>query len=84
MRDLIDALYTYAQENRIPDYLQTREYRRAAYGLEEGWESFRSTLTAGQTKELDSLLSQENAVGCFKDRAGFLAGVAIGLDLGRL
>lgn len=84
MRNLTNALYTYAQENRIPDYLQTGEYRRAAYRLEEGWETFRSTLTEGQNQELDALLSQGYAVECFEDKAGFLAGIAIGLDLGRL
>lgn len=71
MRDLIDALYTYAQENRIPDYLQTGEYRRVVYGLEEGLEAFRSTLTAEQSRELDTLLSQKTRLTSLRVRRDF-------------
>jgi len=81
---LIDTLYLYAQENRVPGHLQTSEYRRTVTGTEEGWEAFRSALTAEQGVKLDALLSREIAVNCLEDKAAFLAGISIGLDLGRL
>ena len=84
MQDLIDDLYAYAHQNRVTKYLQTPEYRRATDGLEEGWEDFRATLTDAQTQTLDVLLNQESDIEELEDEASFLAGISIGLDLGRL
>lgn len=84
MRSFIDALFLYAQENRISHYLQTLEYRHAIHGLEDGWDAFRSTLTAEQGAQLDALLSQESEAKHFEEEAVFSSGISIGLDLGRL
>ncbi len=84
MNTLIKALYLYAQENRVSRRLQTSEYRRAITGVEEGWEAFRSTLTGEQGQKLDDLLFREREINHLEDEAVLLAGVSIGLDLGRL
>ncbi len=84
MRTLVETLYNYAQEHRVVDRLQTREYRQVSSGLEADWEDFRSALTADQERRLESLLDRQFEVGILEDRASFLAGVSIGLELARL
>lgn len=84
MQDLIDDLYAYAHQNRVTKYLQTPEYRQVTHGLEENWEHFRSTLSEVQRQKLDALLVQESEIEKLEDEASFLAGISIGLDLGRL
>nr|WP_326126850.1 DUF6809 family protein [uncultured Oscillibacter sp.] len=84
MRSLIETLYFYAQENRVMDYLQIREYRQFSSGLEEEWDNFRTTLTAEQEQRLELLLTRQFEAGCLEDRASFLAGVSVGLELSRL
>lgn len=81
MNSLADVLYNYAQEHHVADRLQTREYRQVSCGLEEEWEDFRTTLTAEQEQRLESLLERQFAAGCLEDRASFLAGVSVGLEL---
>lgn len=83
MNSLADALYDYAQQYRVADHLQTREYRQFSSGLEEEWEDFRTTLTAEQERRLESLLARQFESGCLEDRASFLAGVSIGQELAR-
>lgn len=83
MNSLADVLYNYAQEHRVADRLQTREYRLLSSGLEEEWEDFRTTLTAEQERRLESLLERQFAAGCLEDRASFLAGISVGLELAR-
>lgn len=84
MQSLIETLYFYAQENRVMDYLQITEYRRLSSGLEEEWETFRTTLTAEQERRLELLLARQFEAGCLEDRAPFLAGVSVGRELARL
>jgi len=84
MESLIDALYVYAQENRVSRRLQTLEYRQAIACAEEGWNAFKATLTVEQGAKLDTLLSRESETGIIEDQALFLAGISIGLDLGKL
>ncbi len=84
MRTLVETLYNYAQEHRVVDRLQTREYRQVSSGLEADWEDFRSALTADQEQRLESLLDRQFEAGILEDRAAFLAGVSIGLELARL
>ncbi len=84
METLTDALYVYAHENRILGYLQTAEYRRAVGEIEKGWEAFRADLTVEQGSRLGVLLSRENEINLLEDQAAFLAGISIGLELGRL
>ena len=81
MRTLVETLYNYAQEHRVVDRLQTREYRQVSSGLEADWEDFRTTLTADQERRLESLLDRQFEAGILEDRAAFLAGVSIGLEL---
>ena len=84
MRSLIETLYFYAQEHRVMDRLQTREYRQVSSGLEADWEDFRTTLTEDQERRLEALLVRQLKAGCLEDRASFLAGISIGLELARI
>ena len=80
VQPLVDALYFYAQEHRVMDYLQIREYRRCSSGLEEEWDKFRTA----QQGRLEVLLARQFETGCLEDRASFLAGVSVGLELARI
>ena len=84
MYSLAETLYFYAQEHRTTDYLETRAYRRFSSGLEEAWEDFRQSLTADQERRLESLLVRQLEAACLEDRASFLAGVSVGMELARL
>jgi len=84
MQDLVEALYLYAQENLMGRCLQSWEYRQTVRGAEEDREAFRSTLTEEQNQKLETLLSQEREIGLLEDEALLLAGISIGLELGRL
>lgn len=84
MQPLVDTLYFYAQEHRTAGYLESREYRQCSSGLEEEWDNFRTTLTAEQEQRLELLLTRQFEAGCLEDRASFLAGVSVGLELSRL
>ena len=84
MKPFIDELYSYAQDRQVSRYLQTAEYRRAISDIEEGWEAFRSTLTAEQGERLDALLSQEAEITHLEDEASFCSALSMGIELGRL
>ena len=84
MQSLIETLYFYAQEHRVMDYLQIREYRRCSSGLEEEWDKFRTALTVEQGRRLEVLLARQFETGGLEDRASFLAGVSVGLELARI
>ena len=84
MESLADILYIYAQEHRAIDHLQVREYHQCVLDLEEEWERLRGSLTAEQGSRLESLLARQLEAGGLEDRASFLAGVSIGLELARL
>ena len=84
MEGFLHALYEYAQEQHVPSYLETWEYRRATCGLEEDWASFRSTLTAEQARTLDALLNRERNAAYLEDQAVFSCGLSMGIGLGRL
>ena len=84
MEGFLRALCEYAQDQRVTPYLETREYRRATYDLEEDWTAFRSTLTAEQARILDALLNRERNAACLEDQAIFSCGLSMGVGLGRL
>lgn len=84
MQSLAQVLYNYAQEHRVMGRISTREYGQLTFGLEEEWEAFCGSLPPDQGRQLESLLARQNKVRCLEDRAVFLAGVSIGLDLVRL
>lgn len=84
MKGFLNALYQYAQEKRIPSYLETREYRRMACDLEQDWTAFRSTLTAEQDQRLESLLARGEKIECLEEEAVFCCGLSMGVGLGRL
>lgn len=84
MDSLAQILYLYAQEHRVMGRIPTREYGQLTFGLEEEWEAFCGALPPDQGRQLESLLARQNEVGCLEDKAVFLAGVSIGLDLARL
>ena len=78
------ALYDYAQDERVSAFLETREYQRAIYDLEENWISFRSGLTVEQGRMLDALLAREQKIGWLEEEAVFCCGLSFGVGLGRL
>lgn len=84
MKGFLDALYEYAQDQGITPYLETREYRRAICDLEEDWETFRSTLTAEQDRDLAALLIREKKAEYLGEEAVFRCGLSMGIGLGRL
>lgn len=84
MEGFLNVLYEYAQEKGIVPYLETREYRRAIYDLEEDWTAFRATLTAEQDRDLAALLARERNVERLEEKAVFCCGLSIGVSLGRL
>ena len=84
MEGFLRALCEYAQDQRVTPYLETWEYRRATYDLEEDWTAFRSTLTAEQARILDALLNRERNAACLEDQAIFSCGLSMGVGLGRL
>lgn len=84
MEGFLRALYDYAQEQKIEDYLESWEYRRATYDLEADWTAFRATLTVEQDQRLDALLSRERSAGELEEEAAFCCGLSIGVGLGRL
>ena len=84
MEEYVKVLYEYAQDEKVPTYLETWEYRRAVFDLEEKWSEFRSRLTAEQGKWLDALLDQERKAGYLEEKAVFYSGLSIGVGLGRL
>ncbi|WP_300636917.1 hypothetical protein [uncultured Oscillibacter sp.] len=83
MEGFLRALCEYAQDQRVTPYLETWEYRRATYDLEEDWTAFRSTLTAEQARILDALLNRERNAACLEDQAIFSCGLSMGVGLGR-
>lgn len=84
MERFLDVLYEYVQEQGIAPYLETREYRKAAYDLEADWASFRRTLTAEQDRDLAALLAREKNVEDLEDEAVFRCSLSMGIELGRL
>ena len=84
MEGFLDALYEYAQEQRIAPYLETWEYRRATYDLEAEWRAFRSTLTAEQDRDVTALLARERNAEELEKEAVFCCGLSMGIGLGRL
>ena len=84
MRSLIEDLYFFAQDNQVFRYLQTAEYRRIVSDMEEGWEVFRSTLTAEQGERLKELLSRNAEILQLEDEASFCSALSMGIELGRL
>ena len=84
MKGFLWALYEYAQDQCGIPCLEARECHRATHGLEEGWASFRSTLTAEQEQRLKALLNRERNAACLEDQAIFSCGLSMGVGLGRL
>ena len=84
MEGFLDALYEYAQERKVTAYLEDWEYRRIMEGLEEDWTAFRATLTAGQDRRLEALLTRERDVEELEESAVFRCGLSMGIGLGRL
>ncbi len=84
MQLLVEALYSYAQESLVSQYLQAVEYRRAVFDIEKDWEAFRSTLTAEQGERLNKLLSRNAEITHLEDEASFCSALSMGIELGRL
>ena len=84
MQPFMDALYFYILEREAPRYLRTAEYQQAALGVEEEWETFRSTLTVEQRERLETLLSKKAEITQLEDEAAFCSALSIGITLGRL
>ena len=84
MHPFMDALYFYALEREAPRYLRMTEYRQMALHVEEEWEKFRLTLTAGQREKLETLISKKAELTLLEDEAAFSCALSMGITLGRL
>ena len=84
MEGFLDALYEYIQEEGIMPHLETREYRRVMYDLEEEWTAFRSKLTVEQDRALEALLNRERNAEKLEEQAIFCSALSVGIGLGRL
>ena len=84
MQPFMEALYFYVMESEVPRYLRMTEYRQAALRVEEEWEKFCSTLTAGQRERLEILLSKKAEIERLEDKASFCSAISMGIELGRL
>lgn len=84
MTDLMQALFQYAQEHRVMEYLdRDSEYRNALRCSEKQRLLLQDSLTPQQTAHLDSLLSERDLV-CFAQlQAIFQAAFSMALELSR-
>ncbi len=73
MSDLLDAIFLYINEQRVADYLYTKEYRRLQWKLQEPPEDLAPEYLAHLSDLHDLEL-----------KAMFRAALAVGLELGRL
>lgn len=84
MTDLMDALYTYAQENRMMDYLsRDKEYRQSSHYIEQHTEALRTVLPPEQAALLDKLLGEQLVSHLSELQAIFLSGFSMALELFR-
>ena len=84
MTDLMNTLYTYAQETLMMDYLaQDREYRQSTHYIEQHTETLRATLSPEQAALLDKLLGEQLVSQLSELQAIFMSGFSMALELSR-
>lgn len=84
MNSLYEALFNYAQENRVPRLTAQPECRLAGINGEfhQGW--LEERLSPKQREHLAAMLDEWALCGTLTEEAVFLAGLSIGLELSAL
>ena len=84
MNSLYEALFNYAQENRVPRLTHQPECRQAGKNGEfhQGW--LEERLSPGQREHLAAMLDEWALCDTLTEEAVFLAGLSIGLELAAL
>lgn len=84
MTDLMQALYIFAQEHRVMDYLHDDpEYRDAKRCADKREQTLQASLTSEQASWLDDLLGEQRIYMSAENEAAFLAGFSMAMELNR-
>lgn len=82
MTDIVEALYIFAQEKRIPKYIYNHtEYQDATKCASKCEQTLRATLTDEQNRRLDALLDERLTYHTAELEAVFQAGFSMALEL---
>ncbi len=84
MLTLLQALYTYIWENRIPSYLSDTEYRETRRLADRHEDALRSSLPPEDTGKLDLLLENLQEAHTYEQEAMLRAALALGLEIAQL
>ncbi|MEH2941201.1 hypothetical protein AALA83_05410 [Oscillospiraceae bacterium 44-5] len=85
MKTLIDVLALYAAENLVPCFQKdTAAQTRAAYHKADQLTGRLEALSPEAAQWMDALKTEQLTVSLNQERAVLLAGISIGLELGRL
>ncbi len=85
MKTLIDALIVYAAENLIPHFQkETATQTRAACHKAGQLTDQLKALSPEAKQWMDALKTEQLTINGNQERAALLAGISIGLELGRL
>lgn len=84
MTDAIEALFLFAQENRIRPLLELEpEFHHVISCLERQDKSFRALLDEESEGRFEKFLSEQALLDLFSERAAFRAGFQIAMELSR-
>lgn len=84
MTELMEALYTYAQEHGMAAVLvQDAEYERCGQCVQAQEDKLRAALTPDESANLKALLDERDLQLFIRERAAFRAGFRLALDLTR-
>lgn len=85
MTELLEVLYTYAQEHLLPAYLcQDQIYASSAPCAQRQTERLLAALTGEEQIYFKRLLDELELVQCARDRAAFRSGFRLALALARV
>ena len=84
MITLLQALYTYIQENRLMPYLSDTEYRETRRLADRHEDALRSHLPPEDAGKLDLLLENLQEAHTYEQEAMLRAALALGLELSQL
>ncbi|MDO4314923.1 MAG: hypothetical protein Q4C45_04035 [Oscillospiraceae bacterium] len=83
MDDYLDCLYTYVQENGIPQHLWTPEYRQASAQRESALAALENMLSPEQQAALERVRSAESVLYTYEDMALFQEAIILGKWMAR-
>lgn len=83
MDDYLDCLYTYIQENCIPQHLWSPEHRQASARRESALAALENMLSPEQQAALEHFRSAESALYAYEDMALFQEAILLGKWMAR-